>query len=52
MDDLPVEAFCQTVIKLIEINELEFAKEVADEAFKTIGKSRSIRKEYFLQILK
>ena len=52
IDDLPVEAFYHTVIKLIELNELDFAKEVAVEALNTIGESRSIRKEYFLRILK
>ena len=52
IDDLPIEAFYHTVTKLIERNELEFAKEVVGEALNTIGKSRSIRKEYFLQQLK
>ena len=51
IDDLPIEAFYHTVTKLIERNELEFAKEVVGEALNTIGKSRSIRKEYFLQQL-
>jgi tetratricopeptide (TPR) repeat protein len=51
IDDLPVEAFYCAVMKLIECNELDFAKEVANQALTIIANSRSIRKKYFLQVL-
>ena len=51
IDDIPVEAFYCTALKLNEIGEKELTKVVADDALKMIGELRSIRKEYFEKIL-
>jgi tetratricopeptide (TPR) repeat protein len=50
IDDLPIEAFYLTALKLIEIDNKELAKEIASYALNMIGESRSIRKEYFEKI--
>ena len=51
IDDLPVEAFYCTALKLNEIGEKDFVKVVAEDAIKMIGDLSSIRKEYFEKIL-
>jgi tetratricopeptide (TPR) repeat protein len=51
IDDLPVEAFYCTALKLNEIKEDKMAKVVAEDALKMIGELRSIRKDYFHKII-
>jgi tetratricopeptide (TPR) repeat protein len=51
LDDLPIEAFYQATLKLTEIGEPKLAKMVAGDALKMIGDRRSIRKEFFEEII-
>lgn len=51
IDNLPVEAFYCTALKLNEIKEDKMAKVVAEDALKMIGELRSIRKDYFHKVI-
>ena len=51
MDNLPVEAFYCTALKLNELGEKVFVEVIAANALKMIGELRSIRKEYFQKVL-
>jgi tetratricopeptide (TPR) repeat protein len=51
IDDLPVEAFYCTALKLNELGEKVFVEVIAANALKMIGELRSIRKEYFQKVL-
>ena len=50
IDDLPVEAYYCSALRLIEIGELKMAKMVADDALKMIGEKKSIREVFFKNI--
>lgn len=50
IDDLPVEAFYLSTLKLTEIGEPKMAKMVADDALKMIGEKKSIREVFFKNI--
>jgi tetratricopeptide (TPR) repeat protein len=52
IDDLPIEAFYCTVVKLVELNQFEIAKELSATSLSIISEFRSIRKKYFQSILK
>ena len=51
IDDSPVEAFYCTSVRLMESSETELAGYVAEQALKIIGELKSIRKQYFQEIL-
>ena len=50
IDDLPVEAYYCSALRLIEIGELKMAKVIADDALKMIGEKKSIREVFFKNI--
>jgi hypothetical protein len=52
IDDSPVEAYYCSAIKLMESSEFELAGYLAEQALEIIGELRSVRKEYFQEILK
>lgn len=51
IDNSPIEAFYCTSLRLMESSETELAGYVAEQALKIIGELRSIRKQYFQDIL-
>lgn len=51
VDDLPVDAYYTATHKLVEIGENKMAKIVSGDALKMIGDRRSIRKEFFEEII-
>ena len=50
IDDLPVDAYYCSALRLIEIGELKMAKVIADDALKMIGEKKSIREVFFKNI--
>ena len=50
IDDLPVEAYYCSALRLIEIGELKMAKVIADDASQMIGEKKTIREVFFKNI--